>query len=439
MSSILNAISKIVSANAIQLVCNFLVTIQLARVFSSTELGEYFYLLMVSSVFGAVADFGFTTSFVRKYCNTRFTDGIDGFFVLITQGGIWLFLSLSAFLFEARIVSALNISFVDDCLLIVSLSISEYFIFSSFAGLQAFQKISLYSVLRLLHSLLFLVCVSVLIMQSWCTAESVLYTKALLNVLFVFFLVLVSLWIYARAKKYSLINLNSVAQDFVSLYKFGYSLGLNNIFTVVFSRVDTVLVESLVGYEGVGILELAKRIPLAIKKLFESIRVVLVSRMSQHFFAKEYVKIELILKRASALIVVSGGLMSVVCYLFGCDVMTLLFGNNFIESCAPFIVLCVILPVSFVSNIYGTSTVVLGKPAYPVCVNVVMALLTVVLNLSMIPIYGVAGAAVAVSLATIGVFPLNYILLSKMGIVKIPLLPILIYSGGCICLFSTML
>lgn len=429
MSGVFRSISKVTVGNLLYVLCNFVTTVYLARQLASVQLGQYFYLMMIANVCVSVMNFGFSISYVRNFGNKPLVDSTCDLCVLLIQSITVITILFCLLIFEKNLLHLLSIRDFRSLLVMFFLVSTEYLLFMALVTLQALRMFTLYATIKITSSVVFLALVVFIPQCTVDVVDGVFRLRVASNASLVLLLVFLAILVIGKRFDLSAIRLGKLYERLFELYKFGTPLGINGVLTVFFSRIDMFIVEWLLGYEGVAILGLAQRIPLALRRVFESIRVVLISQLSGYFFENQFHRIEQVVTKAASLFILVGGVSCVLCYLIGCDLMVFIFKDKFIGACIPFFILCFTIPIAFISNLYGTTIVVLGKSHYPMITNSLMAFSAVVCNYFLIPHWGVAGAAMATLLSTVAVLPVNCLLLKRLNVVRLGFVSIFLFCA----------
>jgi O-antigen/teichoic acid export membrane protein len=222
------------------------------------------------------------------------------------------------------------------------------------------------------------------------------------------------------------------------IMNFGVFLGVNNILSFIFSRIDTLIIGAVMNPIGVALYGTAAKIPDASRQLFESFRSVFFPNMAELFSKQKKEEAEAILNNSLRLVSFLSLLLSLIIMIFLNDVVKILFSKKYIE-CAPVLsLLMVAMCIGLIGNVLGTSLVAAGYSKLPALINVVDATVCVIANLALIPPFGITGAAYAAILARVATTPVNVYFLRKNGI-NVSILqfvrPIAVF-GGCSVLLA---
>jgi O-antigen/teichoic acid export membrane protein len=172
----------------------------------------------------------------------------------------------------------------------------------------------------------------------------------------------------------------------------GYSLTIHagNLTQFFNYRLDAFVVNYFLGAGAVGLYMIASALGETLWLLSASMASVLFPTIAgQHEKSKEIAIKGAV--GALGLSVLGGG----VGFLAGPIIIPLLFGDKFTGSIDPFLILIPGVAVFSITNVLSTYLAGTGNPRYSATISFLAFLLTVILDLVLIPKYGIAGAATA--------------------------------------------
>ena len=182
------------------------------------------------------------------------------------------------------------------------------------------------------------------------------------------------------------------------LYLFSSLLAVN-----VYTNLDTVMLGFVNGDEAVGLYSVASKIKWLLLMLITSGSAVLLPRLSLYVSNKERDKFNKILKDTTSLILMISIPMAIYFIFMAKDSIKLLGGESFLEATFTMQILMPILIISGFSNIMGNQILLpLNKEKYFMYAVTVGAIINLILNVFLIPTYGISGAAIATLVAEFG-------------------------------------
>lgn len=191
------------------------------------------------------------------------------------------------------------------------------------------------------------------------------------------------------------------------LLKFGFPLQMQFFLDFSFSRIDTVIIGTLLGTGGIAYYEIARKIPDSLMQLY-SVFVSVYFPISANLYASEVKeKTERLINnsvRILAFLTIFSALASVI---FGKDIIKLLFSDAYLPSYFAFVLLMIGFTLKVFENTLGYSLVAIGDSDKPLIVNVVRAIISLAGNIIFLPIAGFIGAALVSVVSNLLVIPLD--------------------------------
>lgn len=181
-------------------------------------------------------------------------------------------------------------------------------------------------------------------------------------------------------------------ETLMKMLVFGFPLQLQFILDFAYSRIDTLIITSLLGTVGTAYYEVARKIPDNLMQLFNAFRSVYFPMITELNARNQKEKALQMLNtsvRGLSFITILGAMVSVT---FGKDVLSFLFSRQYLSSYPLFILLMIGLSLNIVENTLGYSLVAIGEPKKPLIVNIARGIISTIGNLLAIPILGIIGA-----------------------------------------------
>lgn len=174
---------------------------------------------------------------------------------------------------------------------------------------------------------------------------------------------------------------------------FGFPLQINDILTFVFKRIDTILVGVLLGPAGVGLYEVARKIPDSLTQAYEAFRNVFYPIVSDLYTNDQHGKAAEVTNNSTRLISFVTIAGSLIALFFGEEIITVLFSARYGASAPAFVLLMLALNLHLINYTLGLSVVAVGDTDKPAIINVAHSVVNLVGNIVFIPMMGIAGAA----------------------------------------------
>lgn len=350
--------------------------------------GQYVYILSLVSVFIIISHFGIPILLIKNISsnkdkfsrhNSLCSSIIFSFFLsFLTQ--IIIFFIIKIFFKNLINVEILNLVFV-------------YLIFTSIY--QIFSSISIGLGLPVkgqwpeiyIKSLFFL-----LIIIFYKNIDLIFIFKLLI------FLTILSVYII-------LINLiKPLAHYFKNFYYFKFekkilssliSLGLASFLSSIITRMDVFMIEYFLDYEQVAIYNIAFQVGLIPLFLAISINAIISPKISEFFFKKKFEQLNLILGSSRLTFLISNIIFLIIYQLIFFELFSIIFPNIYTFSLSYsyfFIYYCIFISLFYFAD---TALVMTGNQKIVICSYLIAIIINLILNIMLIPIFGVRGALIA--------------------------------------------
>lgn len=200
------------------------------------------------------------------------------------------------------------------------------------------------------------------------------------------------------------------------MLRFGFPLGLNNVLTFVFTKIDRFMIGAMISPVGVAYYEIAAKIPESVRRIYQSFNSVFFPNMSELFANNKQAQAEKVLNESLRMISFIVIFLAFLVFLFQKEIICVLFSKHYLDSAPALTLLMMSLAVGLIGNILGTTLVALGHSDKPAKINIVDTIINVIGNLLLIPKFGIMGAVYATLLARIATNPVNVFFLRRAGI-----------------------
>lgn len=197
------------------------------------------------------------------------------------------------------------------------------------------------------------------------------------------------------------------------IYWFGFYIVLGNSIGMINTQVDSLMIgyfmtEADVGYYSVAIIFMQGVILLP-----QAIQSVTTPSISRYYKKGEFENIQKLIKttmlKTFAVIVC----ISVILAIFGKFLIGLIFTEEFLPAYTPMVILLVGYSICAPIGSVGNTLSCVGKVKVMFKVTTLAALMNTLLNLILIPKYGIIGAAVATSISQIGTLAIHLSFIKK--------------------------
>jgi O-antigen/teichoic acid export membrane protein len=224
------------------------------------------------------------------------------------------------------------------------------------------------------------------------------------------------------------------------LFRFGLPLGVNNVLSFIFLKIDRVMLGIMLSPAGVAAYDVASRIPDNVARMYSAFQSVYFPNIAELFAQGRKAQAEKVLGHSLRIISFLTLLAAMVGLLYQKEIIMLLFSSKYSDSAPAFALLMLCFSIALVGDILGTSLVAFGQSDKPMKINIVDTVFNVVGNLLLIPRFGIMGAVFATLVSRAVTNPFIVYFLKKAGVeihFSQYLKPILVYLfwAGAFLLF----
>ena len=160
---------------------------------------------------------------------------------------------------------------------------------------------------------------------------------------------------------------------------------------------DNLVLRYFVSMKDIGIYNLSYQFFKGIMVLFATLGTYFLPFISQHI--NDPVKVREYLYHKRPMIFCAGATVVVIGFLLVPKILTMLYGETYIESVAVLRVLLIAILIYLYNIFYNPIMNALEKYRFVNVTNVVQVLLNIILNIVLVPVYGIIGAAIATVIA----------------------------------------
>jgi O-antigen/teichoic acid export membrane protein len=380
--------SLLFSSKFISAIFAFLYTVLMARYLGSENFGVISYALAFTGIFAIFADFGLQNLSIREI--SRRKNSKKYFENLL---GIKVISSLATATFTLIITILFNYPFEKT---FVVLSIVIYMILNSFNGFyyavhQAFQNYKYLSIFYLLNNVLMLLLVIVgIYFNTGIIYYAIIYAVSSLVVFLFNFKIILNY--FGRFK------LDFEFKLLKEIFNESISFLLVGLFVVIYFKIDSVMISFMMGDYYVGLYNASYRIIDGLTYILPSVIFSLVyPKMSKNYNIKDALR--KLYKKVLLISFFVGLCASLFVTLFSKEIILMIYGLEYLGSVSSLKILVWAFFVICISSITSGMLTAVNKQKIVAYSTGVGAFINVILNLILIPAYGLSGAAFA-TLAT---------------------------------------
>lgn len=379
----------------------------LADSIGSGNLGKYTFALTVGSVFVIFMDFGLGTLLTREVAknHSSLQETFNRFFSVKILTMILSFFALiitihtSAFLFDS--IDSLDVQLMYIAGIII---VFDTLTFTAFSMLRALQKLKWEAIAIILYQATIVVLGSLAIYykQPLTVILSALLVGSAVQLVFMAITVRRSTGLHFRFA----IQKN----DLVRLLKYAWPFAIAGIVFKLNGSVDSIMLKIGVSDEAAGVYGLAFKLTFALMVLPGSFATSYYPAMSE-YFKESPEKMGPVFSRALQYMFLLSFPITAGTLVIG-DTFVLRIWEDFGESIAPLMIFMVALPFLFANYPIGNLLNAANLQRRNTMQMLISLLINIVLNILLIPLYGVVGAALAQLISSIVLiilgFPLAY-------------------------------
>lgn len=386
-------------AKLVSICSGTLIAIFVARYYGVNIYGQYTTAIAFSTFILTFTDLGLDT-FMLKECS-RNKDLLKKYYGNILM--IKLIVLLISSILILGLASILGYSYIVKQLILILLpnSIINYVISTFFVVMQIKDKLSVNAKIQILQSFMIIsVAIMVIIFKLN------IYTYSLLQSLISVILLIIYLNIVPVAIKLSFKYTKTLL--FGSIF-----FGLSSLLYIVYYKVDTVMLSLIRGTYEVGIYESAYKVV----NILISLIVILDNLVMPKFFKlykenkSKMIRIyEVLLKNG----LIFGIPFSIILMYMSDYIINILYGSQYKDSIFILKILVWTVVIRLLAAIAGFVITASDNMNKKVKFQAIFAILNIIMNAILIPIYGVAGAAFATVITELMVFITYYVFVNKL-------------------------
>lgn len=383
----------------LRIAISFVVTIYVVRYLGPKDFGLYSYILSFSWLFASLSSLGLESITTREIVkNPAKKDEINGsvFFLRLVGSVVTIFLTgLTLIIIGEETYTAILILIASGSFIFQSFSVIEYYFRGTVEAKYNTYALSASVILSSALKILFI----------FLKAPLIYFVFA---VVFEYIALAAGLVLVYYSKKFSIFHWKYSKNLAISLFNDSWPLALSGIVVMVYMKIDQVLIKNMMSEEAVGFYAAAVRIceawyfiPVTLcNAIFPAI--VNAKNVSEEFYNNRMQKLYDLLAWLAIGIAIP-------VTLFSNQIIELLFGNEFSQS-APVLTIYIWAGVAVFLGVASSQYLInenLTRLAFSR--NVVGMIINILLNLILIPNYGIIGSAVATFISySVIIFSLSF-------------------------------
>ncbi|MFB6181715.1 MAG: flippase [Candidatus Magasanikbacteria bacterium] len=373
-------------ASILQKVIAFVYFTLIARYIGAEGTGKYFFALSFTTIFVIFVDMGFNNVLIREAAKMK--DKMQCFFSTVISAKM-LFAVLT---YIATIVTINLMGYPEQTRHLVYLS-AVTMVFDSFHQ-------SIYGTLRAIGDLRWeaMGIVGSQVLTLSLGSYFLFFDFPLIFLILAFTIPSIINVIYSGTVLFLNYNIKFKPKfhkpTFVHLGKIAVPFALAAIFERVYSNVDTVILSKMAGNESVGWYSIPKKISNAFRFFPSALIAAIYPRFSEHFKNNKE-KLSYLFERGMKYLLIIAFPIAVGIMILAPDIIVQIYTKEYLNSILPLRVLMVAMIFSFVGFLTGGMLNACEKQKTQTAIVGVTMVVNIILNLILIPEYGILGASIA--------------------------------------------
>jgi O-antigen/teichoic acid export membrane protein len=402
----------------------YLVRVTLARNLSPAEYGLFYAVFTVILFFLSFRDLGLSQATVKYISEFRVRKNNNAIKTVIISNSSFQLLSsvILAALFFILATPLSEYYFRNELSSLMLKLLTFYILFSALiiilkSPLQSFQRFKVLSLMEFLRNLIVLASLIIFFTWGFKNIFAPIYAYILASpilFLMMFPFLLKSFPIF----KYKITNFKSITKK---LFLFGIPVILTGVGAKVIGYMDTLILTYFSSFEQVGIYNVI--LPSATLFLFLGISVSAVAFpiFSELWAKKDKIRMSegLKLLHKYAFVITIPLIFTV--FMFSSLFINLFFGQEYVSGALALQILLVGVLFYTVAGINNYIISAIGKPKIVTKIILFSALINFVANMSLIPFFGIIGAAIATSLSYLTTLLISTYMITKFIQTKLPI------------------
>lgn len=183
------------------------------------------------------------------------------------------------------------------------------------------------------------------------------------------------------------------------LLKFSLPLLLLSFFYLIIRWSDVIILGIFRTSDYVGIYNTALPTAMAMTVIVSAVAYVFLPIASELFAKKRMKELNSLYRTTTRWLFITSFPLFLIFFLFPSHIISFIFGAEYIAASLPLSILSIGVVTSISTGLIGSILVIMGKPKIIMWAGSFAALVNIVLNVTLIPIYGMIGAAISTTIA----------------------------------------
>lgn len=382
----------------------FLLTILIARYLGAEGYGQFAFAMSFTALFAVVADFGLSTLTIREVArdkkNEKFVNNCLSLKLLLSFVTFFLIFLSTFFIDKSPLV---ELAVIVTGVHVIINHFNAYFmsIYKAFERMESYAKVSIINSVVLISIFSYLLFIK---------KSSIIGLLA--GYIFVDLFVLIINLLMTR-KRFLRINFSFNRKLILKILKEAWPLALGIVFTMIYIRIDSVMLSFMEGDHSVGIYAACYNLLFALQGTIYIVHHAILPKLSTLYYEKQFERYRKLLKvifKTSFLWLLP---LLILLSFFAKEILNLIYGPEFAVGYIALIILFWNGFIIYFSSFYGYSLMMSNRQRRWTLAVGIGAGINIVLNFALIPSFSYIGAAIATIITEILVMITAYFLNDK--------------------------
>lgn len=392
------------------MVFQFITVMIMTRYVPVDDFGIYVLVIVIVNMFNLLGGFGLELTMVKFIASVNKEEREDVLLPVLILRGLGSIIFSLIFIFTARYV----LHFFDDRIYNYIWYINIIFILANYRDLfynlmQGLHQFKQYSIVNVTSSVFRVIVIIPYIYFGKLDIESLLVIEILSTLQ-----PLIHQIVVIPFKEYLSVKLT--VKSLIKVIKFSTPLYINNLVVFINGRANIFIIAANLNTASVANYDVASKVPIALKKIFQSFIIVYFPNLAKLFSAGDKKTAIQLIEKSIGIFSLTISLLTLITFLFRSELTTILYSDKYAGISLAFALLILNFLIRGLGDLMGYTLLSAGYPAVSPRINTIASVISLSLSLLFIPLYGYMGAVYALLCMNIISTQLFYIYLRKYEI-----------------------
>jgi O-antigen/teichoic acid export membrane protein len=357
-----------------------------------------------TALFAVVADFGLSALTIREVArdkkNEKFVDNCISLKLLLSFVTFFLIFFSTFFIDKSPLVK-LAVIVAGSHVIISNFNVYFTSIYKAFERMESYAKVSI------INGIAFISLLSYLIFVSKSSVVGLLVGYITVDLLILIINVVMT------KKGFFRVNFDFNKKLILKILKEAWPLALGIVFTMIYVRIDSVMLSFIKGDKSVGIYAACYNLLFALQGAISIVHHAILPKLSTLYYEKQFERYRRLLKIIFKISLVCLFPLLILLSLFSKEMLNVIYGPEFTVGYVALIILFWNGFIIYFSSFYGYSLMMSNRQRRLTLALGIGAVINITLNFALIPGFGYIGAAIATIITEIVVMVTVYFLNDK--------------------------